>query len=154
MERAQEHAICTSLRIYRDTGEKIGDFQLGVADVKTLVISRKELHHTLHQYTKDVGIDVEFGTKVVSYYETGAAGGVVLENGMKIEADVVLAADGVGSASWEIVTGQKNKATSSGFAIYRITYPLELAMKDPLLAKEYEDVRPEHLLIWDMTLIA
>ncbi|SJL01263.1 related to fusarubin cluster-monooxygenase [Armillaria ostoyae] len=65
-------------------------------------------------------------------------GCAILADGTKLEADLVIAADGVGGKGWGIVSGKKDQPISSGYAIYRTTFPLEYALKDPLLAKMYE----------------
>ena len=106
--------------------------------------SRPKFYKMLYDQTQRVGIPIKFDQKVVSYYEDPVArkGGIVLENGNKEEADVVVAADGVGSTSWSVVGGKKIKASSSGFAIYRTAYPVELALAEPLIRERWEN-RPE-----------
>lgn len=71
-----------------------------------------------------LGISVEFGQRVVDYYEDEATqkGGVVTERGDKFEADVVIAADGVGSKSQKLVGGTV-RAMSSGRAMWRAAFP-------------------------------
>ncbi|KAE8452056.1 hypothetical protein EG329_002221 [Mollisiaceae sp. DMI_Dod_QoI] len=79
----------------------------------------------VNQVTR-VGIKVEFNQRVVDYYEdieTGK-GGVVTEDGTKYEADLVIAADGVGSKSQKLVGGQV-RAISSGRAMWRAAFPIE-----------------------------
>lgn len=65
-----------------------------------------------------MGIYVEFNQRVVDYYEDikYGKGGVVMEDGSRYEADIVIAADGVGSRSQGLVGGQV-RAISSGRAI-------------------------------------
>jgi 2-polyprenyl-6-methoxyphenol hydroxylase-like FAD-dependent oxidoreductase len=89
---------------------------------------------------KKIGIEVEYGHRVVDYYEDVKAGkgGVVLDNGDKIEADLVVAADGVGTKSHKLVTGHQVRARSSGYAIYRTAFPVEVAFADPLVAERFK----------------
>ncbi|RFU33341.1 hypothetical protein B7463_g3031, partial [Scytalidium lignicola] len=65
----------------------------------------------LNQVEK-IGIKVEFNQHVVEYFEDTEAGqgGVITKQGNRFEADLVIAADGVGSKSQSLVGGQ---ATSS-----------------------------------------
>ena len=74
----------------------------------------------------------EFSHRVIDYYENTRAGkgGVVLDDRSKIEADVVVAADGVGTKSFSLVAGRKVEARSSGYAIFRTAYPVEYALVD------------------------
>lgn len=86
------------------------------------------------------GIYVEYGTRVVEYYEQSIAGkaGVVLGNGERIEADVVFAADGIGSKSSSAIMGHMVPARSTGFAIYRTAFPVELADADPMVRQRFK----------------
>lgn len=90
---------------------------------------RPLLYQMLLTQVGKVGIKVEFGQKIVSYYEDAEAGkgGVVVEvegGTEKHEAELVIAADGVGSKSQELVGGQV-RAISSGRAIWRAVFPVE-----------------------------
>lgn len=104
-------------------------------------MSRAVLHDTLNQYVQGLGIEIKFSTRVVDYFETDDHAGVILEDESRLTADVVVAADGIGSKSWSLVSGYKEKAISSGFALFRSTYPVEHALDKPHLAKEYGDVQ-------------
>lgn len=75
---------------------------------------------------ESLGVKVSFGKRVVEYWEDEARGkaGVVTDKGERFEADVVIAADGVGSKSQKIVGGQV-KAISSGRAMWRAAFPIE-----------------------------
>ncbi|KAK5006488.1 hypothetical protein LTR28_006439, partial [Elasticomyces elasticus] len=85
----------------------------------------------VHQ-VESLGIKVEFGKRVVDYWEDEERGkaGVVTESGEKFEGDVVVAADGVGSKSQKIVGGQV-RARSSGRAMWRAAFPIENLDKNP-----------------------
>ncbi|KAF1981675.1 FAD/NAD(P)-binding domain-containing protein [Aulographum hederae CBS 113979] len=85
----------------------------------------------VHQVER-LGVNVQFNSRVVDYFEDEERGkaGVVTEDGSKYEADVVIAADGVGSKSQKIVGGQV-RAMSSGRAMWRAAFPIENLDKDP-----------------------
>ena len=105
----------------------------------SMVIQMRPLWHKMlwHQVQR-FGIEVYFDKRVVEYFEDPDRGvaGVVTDHGDRAEADVVLAADGVNSRSQDIVMPNRNKGRRSGRSVYRSTYPLELAMADPLI-KEF-----------------
>jgi 2-polyprenyl-6-methoxyphenol hydroxylase-like FAD-dependent oxidoreductase len=87
-----------------------------------------------------IGIQVEWKHRVIDYFEDAelGKGGVVLESGEKIEADVAIAADGLGTKSHRLVVGKKTEAKSSGYAIYRTAYPVEHALVDPEVAERFK----------------
>jgi 2-polyprenyl-6-methoxyphenol hydroxylase-like FAD-dependent oxidoreductase len=87
-----------------------------------------------------IGVQVEWKHRVVEYYEDLATGkgGVVLDSEEKLEADLVVAADGLGTKSHKLVVGKKIEARSSGYAIYRTAYPVDFALVDPQVAERFE----------------
>lgn len=83
-----------------------------------------------------LNIPLEYNRKVVDYYEDEerGKGGVITDDGQKYEADVVIAADGVGSKSQALVGGQV-RAKSSGRAMWRAAYPREHIKSNPEVEK-------------------
>lgn len=71
-----------------------------------------------------LGIMIKYSTRVVDYWESEKRGraGVVTDNGERYEADIVIAADGVGSKSQKLVGGQV-RAMRSGRAMWRAAFP-------------------------------
>ncbi|XXH04333.1 hypothetical protein Hte_010747 [Hypoxylon texense] len=82
------------------------------------------------------GIKIQFGHKVVDYWEDQdrQKAGVVTDKGERFEADVVIAADGVGSKCQKLVGGQV-RAMSSGRAMWRAAFPIHHLDKNPELKK-------------------
>ncbi|KAI4675634.1 uncharacterized protein J4E88_007668 [Alternaria novae-zelandiae] len=104
----------------------------------SLSIYRKRLHSLLNTYVKELGIPITYDAKVDAYFDSNTSGGVILKSGQRITADVVIAADGVGSRSREIIDGNREKPISSGFVVYRTSFPTGPAMgKYPLVAREF-----------------
>lgn len=100
----------------------------------------------------DLGIQVDFGIKAVDYFENldSQEAGIILDNGEIIKADVVIAADGIGTKSNSLVNGGDDRAYSSGLSIYRTAFPVEIAMSDPDVQDRWplpHDGVP-HLEIW------
>ncbi|KAH8659943.1 putative monooxygenase [Xylariales sp. PMI_506] len=97
--------------------------------------SRPKFVGMLLTQAKRIGINVTFGKRVLDYFEdeTEQKGGVVLEDGTKLQADVVIAADGVGTKSHKLVSGSDIPAYPSGFSIFRTAFPIEVALDDPEL---------------------
>ncbi|KAB8229457.1 FAD-dependent oxidoreductase [Aspergillus alliaceus] len=119
-------------------GTWIGSWPLGDGENESLAFNRSELHGALWEYVCELGIQVTFSTTVEDYFETDNEGGVILDDGRKLTADIVVAADGVGSKAWSLVLGKKDFPISSGFACYRATFPTGPALENPIIAKEFE----------------
>ncbi|VUC37218.1 unnamed protein product [Clonostachys rosea] len=115
--------------MYTHDGQFVGCPIFGLSTI------RSSFHNLLYQYATHLGIDIRLDARVVEYFETSHRGGVVLDTGARITADLVVAADGVGSRSGVVVNGERHQLTSSGYAMLRSTYPVEIAMQNPLLAE-------------------
>lgn len=91
-----------------------------------------------------LGVDIQFGKRVVDYFEDGERqrAGVVTDEGERFEADVVIAADGVGSKSHGLVGGQV-RAMSSGRAMWRAAFPKHHLDKDPEVKEFFKMVDGE-----------
>lgn len=63
------------------------------------------MHQILYDYAKSIAVEIRLGQRVTGYWECEENGraGVVLADGERIEADVVVAADGVRSKARELV---------------------------------------------------
>ncbi|KAJ6126698.1 hypothetical protein N7523_002310 [Penicillium sp. IBT 18751x] len=102
--------------------------------------SRPKFHKMLSEQVERAGITIEYGKRVKSYFESieTRRAGVILDSGDIIEADVVIAADGVGSKSSQVTMGEEVRARSTGFSIYRAAFPVELALADPVVAERFQ----------------
>ncbi|KAL5508397.1 hypothetical protein ACEPAH_6016 [Sanghuangporus vaninii] len=81
---------------------------------------RGEIHQILLKYAKKIGTDIRFSKDVTGYWEDGERNkaGVVVD-GQRIEADVVVAADGARSRARKLALGYEDDAKPSGYAVYR-----------------------------------
>ena len=141
-----------SFSIYKCDGEFIGGpFGQGHGSLPPPV-ARPRHHHAIHNYAISLGISVMFDKRVVDYYEMleKNRAWVVTEFGEHFEADLVVAADGIGTKSWFITVGEPTSPKSSGYAVYRTAFPTEIAFALP---KDGEDIgrlylgRNTHLII-------
>lgn len=132
------------------TGEKIGepvpfgqatggDASLGWNELPMVTQIRPLFHAMLYHQIARFNIPVSYGRRVVEYYEDPPRGiaGVKTESGDCEEAGIVIAADGLHSYSHDVVLGGQSKPQPSGRSIFRAAWDLDLAMKDPLVAKEF-----------------
>ncbi|OKL62091.1 hypothetical protein UA08_02977 [Talaromyces atroroseus] len=90
--------------------------------------SRPNLHKMLADQVERAGLTVEYGKHVLKYCEDSHASKatVILENNDKVEADVVVAADGIGT-----------RARPTGFSIYRALLPIDQALVDPVIEEKF-----------------
>ncbi|PWY71713.1 FAD/NAD(P)-binding domain-containing protein [Aspergillus heteromorphus CBS 117.55] len=112
---------------------------------------RPRFHDMLRKQLLAIGIPVEYGHRAVEYFEDGPAGraGVVLEDGARLEADVVVAADGIGSHSTAVTLGRELRARPAGESMYRTSFPVELAMADPMVRKRFPPVEGDgNIELW------
>ncbi|KAK5221429.1 hypothetical protein LTR72_006989 [Exophiala xenobiotica] len=98
---------------------------------------RSKFQRILLRQLAATGIVIEYNHRAVRYHETDDKANVEFDNGVRVEAHLVIAADGVGTKSFEVVTGKELRARSSGYAIYRTAYPIEFAVADPDVDKRF-----------------
>jgi 2-polyprenyl-6-methoxyphenol hydroxylase-like FAD-dependent oxidoreductase len=134
------------LNVKKYDGTLIGSFPVGDPNNPSLAIYRSKLHKVLYEYVSQLGIPVEYSATASDFFEEGDHAGVILSDGRKLTADVVVAADGVGTKSWASVVGSKETPISSGFIMYRVTFSAALALANPVLAKEFEGFKDRSFL--------
>ncbi|KAL4904277.1 hypothetical protein BDW74DRAFT_178858 [Aspergillus multicolor] len=92
--------------------------------------NRGKLVLILYEYALRLGIDIQLGTRVATYWEDTDAkqAGVVLESGERLSADGVICADGVHGKGRAFVTGASGSSraastsatvTETGYATFR-----------------------------------
>ena len=92
---------------------------------------RGELHEIVFEYAKEIGVEIKLGHRVEKYWEDEDSAGIVLEDGTKVEADVVVASDGVRSKARTLVLGYEDKPKSSGYAVWRAWFSNKDMIADP-----------------------
>lgn len=113
---------------------------------RILYSNRGHLQQLIFDYAKSLGVRFRFGKRVNEYFEERDRAGVVID-GERIEADSVFAADGIHSAARKHVIGILQHPRTSGFAVYRTWFPLDLLAKDPLI-KKFTETDVDLFYIW------
>ncbi|KAJ6205812.1 hypothetical protein PSV09DRAFT_2376255 [Bipolaris maydis] len=138
LEKVHKHTVQPSaLHVFQHNGKCLRNFPLGIPELTSLAVNRRGMHIELKQYAEDLGIKTQYSTHATEYMETDDAGIVVLSDGRELTADMVVAADGVGSRSWKLILHKFEKPVSSGYAIYRSDFPTGDAMKNPVIAEHF-----------------
>ncbi|KAH8660809.1 hypothetical protein BGZ60DRAFT_492165 [Tricladium varicosporioides] len=101
---------------------------------------RPQFHAMLLEQLEKIGVEIHYGHEVIDYFEDAETkrAGVVLTDGSKLDADLVVAADGVRGASWKLVAGIPVPANSSGSAIWRVAFPARLVEDDPVITERFK----------------
>lgn len=100
-------------------------------------VSRPKFTAALLGQVLALGVDVTFGKRAVDYFEDESKAGVILDDGSKIDADVVIAADGLGTKSHKLVNGHDIRAMSSKHSIFRTAYHADHVISDPELDRMF-----------------
>ncbi|KAK7992588.1 hypothetical protein PG988_001382 [Apiospora saccharicola] len=124
--------------LHRNTGERISGplafrFDKGAdAGAELDPTKRFHFHHRpkflqmLISQLGRIGVQIEYGCRVAEFHEDADKAGVRLDDGRTIEADVVVAADGIGTKSHTLVSGQDIRAWPSRLAGFRAAFPVEM----------------------------
>lgn len=109
---------------------------MGRADVAAILINQCER----------LGIPISWNIPIVDYEEAadGSYGIAIAADGRQFKADVVVAADGIGSKSHRLTLGQTVRAESTGYVAYRSAVSTAGLHDAPLLRKVLrENERPQ-----------
>ncbi|KAJ6023687.1 hypothetical protein N7540_004484 [Penicillium herquei] len=121
------------------TGKVIGRTKIGYDfrqkfDAPYWVIHRAHFHKAMQDMARVLGVKIEMASKVVSY--DTAAPTLTLEDGTVIQADLIVAADGVNSLARTIVPrALESTPHITGFATYRAEIDIDQVKEDPELAE-------------------
>ena len=140
VERTWEMAAALSRIGMKDEGFRIfgtdGTLQQSI-DLETsrygadrMVYHRQDLHEALKSKVREGIAEIKVSCRVVQC--DPERGLVELEDGSKLEADLIIAADGIKSVLRDGVVGQKVMAKPTGFSAYRLSV-------DTALLQEHEN---------------
>lgn len=100
------------------------DYAMGGDDVPANnALSRLDLARILIEATERHDVKINYGTTVTSFTDTGDAVEVELSDGRRENYDLMVAFDGIKSATRRTVFGPEHDAVYSGFGVFRVTLP-------------------------------
>ncbi|KAK7427366.1 hypothetical protein QQZ08_006135 [Neonectria magnoliae] len=118
-----------------DSGKTLADMPHGVPELdfggSYLMVHRADYHAVLLAKAAELGVVVQGNSRVDSYDFEGPT--AILESGEKLDADVLVVADGVQSKAREIFQGHPLPPTDTGDISYRILIPGQDMLSDPEL---------------------
>jgi salicylate hydroxylase len=90
-------------------------------DMAGFIGHRGDYHDVFLGWVKARGIEIRMGSEVVEFEEEAGVGqaAVTLQSGERLQADVVVAADGIKSLARPRVLGSMDQPVSSGYACFR-----------------------------------
>ncbi|ETS76329.1 hypothetical protein PFICI_11716 [Pestalotiopsis fici W106-1] len=102
--------------------------------IRTMV-ERAPFSLMLYKQCERLGIKTTFGVNIVDYVESTDAepATVISENGIEYIGDIVVAADGLGTKSHNVVLGKVSRAYPTGFQIARVMYHIDETHDAPML---------------------
>lgn len=122
------------------------DLPPGTAPQET---SRPRIYAAMLEHLRRVGVHVEHGRDVATYFDNDEDGaGVELKDGTKLKADLVVAADGLQSRSSRLVYGKHVPIEPVGTAAFRASYPPELAKDNAIIQEAYPADRGSMMCIY------
>ncbi|GME35742.1 FAD binding domain protein [Neofusicoccum parvum] len=139
LERCRKHAMNPICRMMRADHTHIKDTPLAHPELPAMPINRPALHQTLFDFAIEVGVPIEQGRTVSAYFEDEHQAGVVYDDGSREMADVVVAADGVGSKARGLVVGEPQEPIPSGFACHLVTFPAGPALENQAIRDGFGD---------------
>lgn len=107
--------------------------------------SRPDFANMLLCQVRRCGIPISFGKRAVEYYDYKSIpkAGVITQDGERFEAEIVIAADGIGSKSQELLYAPNERSISIGKALYRAGYPTEHGLADPIVREYFAPPNPK-----------
>lgn len=103
-------------------------------------IHRADLHKLLYDLASP-HVKILLGSAVVGCDPSAPSPSVTLKSGETMRADLIVGADGMKSYIQQVVLGEPNTVELTGDAVYRMTIPTSLMIRDPELRELIE--RPE-----------
>ncbi|KAH7084373.1 hypothetical protein FB567DRAFT_498332 [Paraphoma chrysanthemicola] len=116
-----------------DTGKIIADMPHGVPELafggSYLKVHRADYLDVILKKAIEVGVDIRKNSRVDKYdWETPSA---LLGDGTRVDADLIVVADGVQSAARPIFQGHEMPPVDTGDIVYRVLIPAQEMLSDP-----------------------
>jgi salicylate hydroxylase len=98
-----------------------------------LVIHRADIHQILHEHSIKAGVNLRLRSRVIQYDFENAE--VVLADGQKFRADLVVGVDGINSSARKaLLNSTGDDLEKTGWAAYRAVAPVDKIKANPLTA--------------------
>ena len=104
--------------------------QQPLMDMAGYIGHRGDYHGVFLQAVRDAGIDIHMGHEIVAFNEHDPS--IIFADGQKVQADVIVGADGIKSLARELVLGFKDYPRSSGYSCFRAYFAGSHLKEDPL----------------------
>ncbi|KAI1460427.1 hypothetical protein F4805DRAFT_465624 [Annulohypoxylon moriforme] len=105
---------------------------------------RADLAKILLNQCKRLGISVTYGVSIVDYADENGCGVAIAGDGKRYQADLIVAADGIGSKSCKLILGEPVRPVSTGFTVYRAAMTSADLQDSPLIRENLaKNERPE-----------
>lgn len=101
----------------------------------------------MYEYAQSLGIKVRLDTRVLAYFEDSNQAGIELSSGERLVADGVIAGDGIHSAGRKFILGRSEHPRTSGFAVYRASFPLSILGGNEQ-TKHFCDLKEDLFQVW------
>jgi 2-polyprenyl-6-methoxyphenol hydroxylase-like FAD-dependent oxidoreductase len=140
--------VYPDMTYYNSKGEKILDAPLPptIGGFPVLFPSRGLVQSLIVKYAEEIGVKFRLGVRVSQFYEDDDCAGVYIGDEL-LKVDAVIGADGVNSKVRQFVTGKADAPRTSGGAVYRAYFDLNLLAKDPL-TKHLVEADQDLFLLW------
>jgi 2-polyprenyl-6-methoxyphenol hydroxylase-like FAD-dependent oxidoreductase len=132
---------------YTSSGKLIGGpFHGGSADdpgpALLTLTDRERFVKYLVEFLGHLNIPIQYDSRVVDYSEDKnlKKSFAVTAAGETLEADLIVAADGVGTKSWKLIAKERQLPKPSGFSIFRGSIPASSYLQNPILREEFGEM--------------
>jgi 2-polyprenyl-6-methoxyphenol hydroxylase-like FAD-dependent oxidoreductase len=147
-QATKESALLKKMTLFNSKGELMlnSPLPMDFNGFPILFPLRGYAQKTMYEYAVSLGIKFRLGARVTSFFEEDDGAGVYIKDEC-LKADGVIAADGIHSAGRRYIKGHKEHPRTSGFAVYRSSFPLEVLARDPR-TRHFLDVKEDLYHVW------
>ncbi|RDW57041.1 hypothetical protein BP6252_13913 [Coleophoma cylindrospora] len=129
---------------------RVDPTQKDASEEPMAMLLRPAFHQMLHNQIRKLGIEITYKKRAIEYIEDSAKAYVITDDQQRASADVIIAADGIGSKSQQIINNGQVEAMLSGTAMYRAVCPSKLAVADQAVVKAFslQPGEESHAQVW------
>lgn len=114
------------------------------------MLLRPAFHRMLYNQIMRLGIEVAYKKRAIEYTEDNEKAYVLTDDQQRASADLIIAADGIGSKSQRNIDGGNVEAMFSGTSMYRAVCPSMLATTDLAVTETFglQEGEESHAQVW------